>query len=164
MDGGHGWLRRGAVSVAVLLGLGALAIAGQTPVSSVAVDTPLGDRPVTARFANIAAASAGTAAVLSIENLKGRSTQPVRINVFVDKPEADRRTPATDPHWAGVIQLMPRQGEVHSLGTLVDLAGFMNPGSGRPIAITLVPVVGTDSSPQGLELTLGRMSIRYEPQ
>ncbi len=56
------------------------------------------------------------AMVLAIEGIEGAGAQPVRINVFIDKSDADNLTPTTDPRCVGFIKLLPVRGDVRRTG------------------------------------------------
>jgi hypothetical protein len=45
---------------------------------------------------------------LALEGIQPEGDALVRLRVFVDRPDADARTPAGDPHCAGEITLVPR--------------------------------------------------------
>ena len=68
------------------------------------------------------AARQGRGAVaLAVEGVEGRATQPIRVSVFVDKPDATRATPIEDPHHLGYLFLIPVRGVVRRTGRAFDL-------------------------------------------
>lgn len=168
MDGGRRGLgaRCGILFSIALVGVAATSRSGAQPaVTAVATDTRIGDRAVTARLDRRAGAATGTIAVLTIEAIQGRSVQPIRINVFVDKPDADHATPTTDSRCAGFIQLLPRDGVVRKTGAVLDVSNLLPRDPTAPVDITLVPVIGTGSEPpKGVDLEIGRMLIEYEKE
>ena len=101
-------------------------------------------------------------AVLAIEGIEGLAAQPVRINVFLNKPDADNRSSTEDPSCLGFIQLLPARGTVRPMGHAFDLSQVRYLDPAKPIRVTLVPVVGTDSKPSDLSLHIGRIYLRRE--
>jgi hypothetical protein len=98
--------------------------------------------------------------VLAIEGIEGAAAQPVRINVFVNKRDADNRTPTTDSNCVGFIQLLPVRGEVRRTGMAFEISRTLDLDPARSIWITLVPVVGTDNSvPRDVTLRIARLYI-----
>lgn len=139
---------------------------GQT-LTDVATDLQLGPAPLavtlTPEPALAAALNAGEATpmVLAIEGIEGATAQPARINVFVDRPDADNHTPTTDLNWVGMIQLLPARGRVRRMGIGFVMPNIRYSDFGRSIVITLVPVVGVDNSaPRDLALRIARLFLR----
>ncbi len=100
---------------------------------------------------------------LAIEGLEGAMTQPVRINVFIGKPDANRSTSTDDPHFIGTIALLPRNGRLKPTGRIFDLSNAAGLDTAAPLQVTLVPVVGTNSAPQAprdAALRVGKIYIR----
>jgi hypothetical protein len=54
--------------------------------------------------------SGGRPLALVIEGISAPSGQPVRMNVFVNLPDANRRTSVDDPHFAGLVALLEPSG------------------------------------------------------
>jgi hypothetical protein len=162
-----------AAAWAVGFGGGSPALAaasGEEPaiLSNVVRDVTLRSEPVTIALAGRsgfapaldAARRGGGAVVLALRNIQGRSTQPIRLNVFVDKPDADRATPSADPHFLGFVYLIPTRSEVRG-GHAFDLSGLQTPDGGA-LRITLVPIAGTDAAPRDAALSVGQIDIRRE--
>lgn len=132
-------------------------------------DVALTSGPVTialspsADFARwLEAARNGQGAVaLTLADIQGTSPQPVRINVFVDKPDATRTTVDDDPHFLGFVYLIPRQGRVGRTGQAFDLTPLGTLAAGR-LTVTLVPIVGTGAAPTESSLRIGQIYIRRE--
>ena len=100
---------------------------------------------------------------LAIEGLEGTMTQPVRINVFIGKPDANRNTSVDDPHFVGTIALLPRNGRLKPTGRIFDLSHVTGLDTAAPLQVTLVPVVGTDDAPQAphdATLHVGKIYVR----
>lgn len=98
---------------------------------------------------------------LAIEGIEGAAPQPVRINVFVNKRDADNLTPTIGSSSLGFIQLLPVNGGVRRVSIAFEIPMIRNLDLGRSIWITLVPVVGTDNSvPRRLALRIARLYIK----
>jgi hypothetical protein len=112
----------------------------------------------------LAAARQGRGAVaLAVEGIEGRATQPISLNVFVDKPDAARGTSTDDPHLLGNIYIIPARGLVRRTGRAFDLSSVDLADPAAPLRVTLVPVVGTDAAaPRDASLTIERIYIRRE--
>lgn len=109
------------------------------------------------------AARQGRGAVaLAVEGIEGRATQPIRLNVFVDKPDATRGTSIEDPHLLGYVFIIPARGVVRRTGRAFDLSSVGLADAVAPLRVTLVPVVGTDAAPRDASLTIERIYIRRE--
>jgi hypothetical protein len=102
------------------------------------------------------------AVALAMEGLEGRATQPIRISVFVDKPDATRATPIEDPHHLGYLFLIPVRGVVRRTGRAFDLTSVDIADAAAPLRVTLVPVVGVDAAPRDASLTVEEIYIRRE--
>ncbi len=131
--------------------------------------TRLGAQPLTVRLPPRPGAAAAFAGdhplVLAVEGLEGRVSQPVRINVFVNKPDADRATPISDPHFVGTIALLPRNGALKRTGTIFDVADKAGLDLSEPLRVTLVPVLGTAEAtrpPRDFSLRVGKIELRNE--
>lgn len=113
--------------------------------------------------AALEAARQGRGAVaLAVEGIEGRATQPIRLNVFVDKPDATRGTSIEDPHLLGSVFIIPARGVVRRTGRAFDLSSVGLADAVAPLRVTLVPVVGTDAAPRDASLTIERIYIRRE--
>jgi hypothetical protein len=97
-----------------------------------------------------------------VEGIEGTLTQPVRLNVFVNKPDANRTTSLEDPHFLGYIDLLPTHGRVESGGRLFDLSTVKAIDPAAPLEVTLVPVVGRNMAPSDASLRLSRIYARRE--
>lgn len=135
--------------------------------TNIATDLKLGTAPLAVKLtseADLASAlEAGKSLpmALAIEGIEGATVQPVRINVFVDKPDADNLTPTTDPRFVGFIQLLPVRGEVRRTGIAFEMPMIRYSDFGASISITLVPVVGTDNrAPRDVALRIARLYLR----
>lgn len=134
----------------------------------------LGSAPATitlrplARFAPaLRAAQERTAPVaLAIEGITGRPERPLRINVFVGKPDATAKTSTDDPHFAGYIAINPKYAGGKAQGIEVsralDVSSLGIPPAAEEVEVTLVPITGIDEAPQGLSLQVGRVYLRRE--
>jgi hypothetical protein len=154
-------------AIALILAASAAAAPPERSLTSVAAVPRLGAAPVTVRLApnaGAAASLAGPGAVVSVslEDIGGATDQPVRINVFIDRPGATRSDPITHPNWVGTVNLMPLRGTVSRTQRLElrDAARWLS--GRRPVAITLVPVVGRDSAPRASALHVRRIYLRSE--
>jgi hypothetical protein len=137
------------------------------PVSALA----LGSEPLTVTLSprpelkqTLQAARQGRGVVtLAIEGVEGTLTQPVRINVFVNKPDADRTTPVDDPHFVGYIHVAPaRSGVARGVNRVLDLAPVRDLNPDAPVGVTLVPVAGINDAPRDASLQVRRIVIRRE--
>jgi hypothetical protein len=109
------------------------------------------------------AAELGRATVaLAVEAIRGTLTQPVRVNVFVNRPDADRTTPLEDPHFLGYINVQPTRGRVDNAGRLFDVPANAIGDLIGAVRVTLVPVVGSDDMPRDAVLQVGRIYMRRE--
>lgn len=109
------------------------------------------------------AARQGRGAVaLAVEGIEGRATEPIRLNVFVDKPDATRGTSIDDPHLLGYVYIIPARGLVRRTGRAFDLSSVERADAVAPLRVTLVPVVGTDAAPRDASLTIERIYVRRE--
>jgi hypothetical protein len=140
----------------------------QAPLTSVAADVQLGSAPFTVdlvpepALATAAHAGGNVLLVLVVEGLAGTTVQPVRVNVFLGKPDADRHTPTDDPGFVGFIQLLPVRGTVGPVGHAFQLTDLHRRQLNRPIRISLVPVVGDNGVPSDVFLRISRIYLRRE--
>ena len=167
----HGWAGRTIANMAAMLAV-VLAVSIMSPqvraqeLSSVADDLMLGRTPLVVDLVPTPAldaalrAAADTPVVLAIEGLEGTTRLPVRINVFLDEPDATSRTSVDDPSFVGFLQLLPVRGTVRRIGHVFDIPASFRPTHGGPVRVTLVPVVGTDSVPGDVSLHIARMFLR----
>jgi hypothetical protein len=138
----------------------------QEQLSSIVTDVRLGSTPLTVdlvpeRSLETALRAGGNVLiVLAVEGLEGTTVQPVRINVFLDKPDADSRTATDAPNGVGFIQLVPVRGIVRRVGHAFDLPQIRDLELNKPIRITLVPVVGVDGVPSDTSLRIARIYLR----
>lgn len=102
--------------------------------------------------------------VLAIEGVAGQPVQPVRINVFVGKPDADANTSTDDPHFVGYIAIAPKYGADKSsgreIGRSFDVSNLDLSAQTKGLLVTLVPVTGIAEAPGGLSLSVRQISIR----
>src|ERR1700732_3921064 len=62
--------------------------------------------------------------ILAIEGVSGQPIHPLRINVFVGKPDATPKTSTNDPHFAGYIAIAPKYGGGQGIEVRRGLAVF----------------------------------------
>lgn len=125
------------------------------------VTITLTPRPEFASAFEAARQGHGTVA-LAVEGIEGKSTQPIRINVFFDKPDATRATALEDPHFLGYVYIIPRRGEVKGTGRAFDLSSVKIFDAAAPLRITLVPIAGADATPRDASLSVGQIYVRQE--
>jgi hypothetical protein len=99
---------------------------------------------------------------LVIEGIEGTLTQPVRINVFLNKPAANSATPVDDPHFLGYIHVAPSRGRVKGAGRAFDVTTAEAVDPTAPLQVTLAPVTGTNMAPRDAMLHVGRIYMRRE--
>jgi hypothetical protein len=140
----------------------------QEQLTGIAADLQLGSTPLTVdlvperSFEAALRAGDDVLIALAVEGIEGTTVQPFRINVFVDKTDADSRTATDAANWIGFIQLLPVRGAVRRFGHAFNLPRIRDLELDKPIRITLVPVVGVDSVPGGTSLRIARMYLRRE--
>ncbi len=153
-----------------LAGAPAVAQEPAVPLTNTVTGVALRSEPVTVTLSpspglksalEAARRGSGTMA-LAVEGVKGTLTQPVRINVFVNKPDANRATPLEDPHFLGYIHVPPTRGRVENAGRLFDLSSVEVVDPAAPVRVTLVPVVGSNSTPRDAALQISRIYLRRE--
>lgn len=109
------------------------------------------------------AARSGTGVVtLAVEGIEGTSTQPIRMNVFLDKPEATRWTPIDDPHFLGYVYLIPLRGQVRRTGRAFELSNAKVFDTTTGLRVTLVLVTGANMPPANTSLIIGEIYVREE--
>jgi hypothetical protein len=99
---------------------------------------------------------------LAVESIEGMLTQPIRINVFVNKPDANSKTSVEDTHFIGYISMFPRLGGVKGVSRAFDLSSMEAVDPTAPLRVTLVPVTGIDLTPRDAALRVGRIYVRRE--
>jgi hypothetical protein len=140
------------------------------PLTNTVTEVALKSQPVTVTLSPslqlkpaLTAADLGRATVaLAVEAIRGTLTQPVRVNVFVNRPDADRTTPLEDPHFLGYINVQPTRGRVENAGRLFDVPANAIGDLIGAVRVTLVPVVGLDDAPRDAALQVGRIYMRRE--
>jgi hypothetical protein len=98
--------------------------------------------------------------VLAIEGIEGTTTQPIRINVFLNKGDAGTGTSTGDSSFVGFIQLLPVRAAIRRVGHAFELSQAADLDLTKPIQVTLVPVAGEDSVPNNVALRIGRIYLR----
>jgi hypothetical protein len=102
--------------------------------------------------------------ILAIEGVSGRPVHPLRINVFVGKPDATPKTSTNDPHFAGYIAILPKYGGGQTQGIDIsrdfDVSNLVLPGESRGFQVTLVPVAGIAETPRSLSLRVRQIYLR----
>jgi hypothetical protein len=140
----------------------------QERLTSVATNIHLGSAPVEVEllpepaFASAIRANTNALIVLAVEGIEGATVQPIRINVFLGKPDANSRTPTADASFVGFIQLMPVRGEVRRIGHMFEMQHARGLDPNRPVQITLVPVVGLHDTPSSVSLRVESLYLAEE--
>jgi hypothetical protein len=102
--------------------------------------------------------------ILAIEGVSGQPVHPLRINVFVGKPDASPKTSTNDPRFAGYIAIDPKYGGGQTQGIKVsrdfDVSNLVLPNESRGLQVTLVPVSGIAEAPHGLSLRVRQIYLR----
>ena len=99
--------------------------------------------------------------VLAIEGIEGAASQPIRVNIFINKRDADNRTPTTDFELRRLHQLLPVRSNVRRTGIALEIPNNRKLDAARSIWITLVPVVGMDNSvPRDVALRIARLYLK----
>jgi hypothetical protein len=133
----------------------------QVALRSGPVTVTLSPRPTLRQALQAARRGDGTI-TLVIEGIEGTLTQPVRINVFLDKPDANSATPVDDPHFLGYIYVAPSRGRVNGAGRAFDVTTAEAVDPATPLQVTLAPVTGTNMAPREAMLQVGRIYMRRE--
>jgi len=60
--------------------------------------------------------------ILTIEGITGKPAHPLRINVFVGRPDATLKTSTNDPHFVGYIAIAPKYGAEPARGIEISRA------------------------------------------
>jgi hypothetical protein len=102
--------------------------------------------------------------ILAIEGVSGQPIHPLRINVFVGKPDATPKTSANDPHFAGYIAIAPKYGGGQGIEVSrdFDVSNLVLSSEARGLQVTLVPVAGIAEAPRGLSLRVRRIYLRRD--
>lgn len=104
--------------------------------------------------------------VLAIEGVAGKPVRPLRINVFVDKPDASPKTSTNDPHFAGYIAIAPKYGSGQEqdieISRAFDVSNLDIPEKSQGVQVTLVPVAGIAGTPRVFSLRVRRIYLRRE--
>ena len=157
--------RRWLVATCLLVIAGLMGAAPEPDrLSSVVPGTVLGDAPVTVDLLPQPAAQAGPGAIiaLAVDGIAGTVQQPVRIAVFINRPDAGPATAPDGPDCVGFIQLLPLRGTIRGLSHAFELSPAGGFDLAGPIRVTLVPVIGTAETPHGVSLHIGAIYLRRE--
>jgi hypothetical protein len=104
--------------------------------------------------------------ILAIEGVSGQPVRPLRINVFVGKPDATPKTSTNDPHFVGYIAIAPKYGGGHTQGIEVsrdfDVSNLVLSSGSRSLQVTLVPVSGIAEAPHGPSLRVRQIYLRRD--
>ena len=113
-----------------------------------------------------AAQKSAAPVILAIEGVSGQPVHPLRINVFVGKPDATPKTSTNDPHFVGYIAIAPKYGGGQTQGVEVsrdfDVSNLDLSSTPRSLQVTLVPVAGIAEAPRGLSLRVRRIYLRRD--
>jgi hypothetical protein len=113
-----------------------------------------------------AAQNSAAPVILAIEGVSGQPVHPLRINVFVGKPDATAKTSINDPHFAGYIAIAPKYGggQTHGIevGRDFDVSNLVRQSESRGLQVTLVPVAGIAEAPHSLSLRVRRIYLRRD--
>jgi hypothetical protein len=162
----------GRIRLSAALMLAGAWLMGAAPVpgslTNMVRDMQLGAAPLTvdllpqAEFASALRAGGDAPIALAVEGIEGAVVQPVRINVFINRPDAGPATSSEDPSCIGFIQLLPTRGTVRAVSHAFELPGARSLDLTKPIRVTLVPVIGTSEAPRDVSLRVGRIYLRRE--
>lgn len=104
--------------------------------------------------------------ILAIEGITGQPVHPLRINVFVGKPDATSKTSTNDPHFGGYIAIAPKYGVGQRQGIEVsrdfDVSNLELSSESQGLQVTLVPVAGIAEAPRGLSLRVRQIYLRRD--
>jgi hypothetical protein len=108
-----------------------------------------------------AAQNSAAPVILTIEGITGKPTHPLRINVFVGRPDATPKTSTNDPHFVGYIAIAPNYGADPARGIDIsrgfDVSNLEISGDDEGLRVTLVPVAGLAEAPRDLSLQIRRI-------
>jgi len=130
-------------------------------------------------FSQVFSSSAADRALLIVKQLTQPPRSDVFLRVFVDKPDADAKTPREDPHYAGSFYFFVHGGDTAGMNMeavrndlIVDITpalkqlGSMN-GNLNSITVSLVAVPAnegtspdTSFSAGGLEIVISPLNVR----
>jgi hypothetical protein len=113
-----------------------------------------------------AAQKSAAPVILAIEGVSGQPVHPLRINVFVGKPDATPKTSTNDPHFAGYIAIAPKYGGGQTQGVEVsrdfDVSNLVLSSESGGLQVTLVPVAGIAEAPHSLSLRVRQIYLRRD--
>ena len=154
---------------------GAARAQGQTlALTTTVTSLSLGSAPATVALTPLpelapalrAAQNRAAPVILAIEGVTGQPVHPLRINVFVGKPDATPRTSTNDPHFCGYIAIAPKYGGGQTQGTEIsrafDVSNLDLSSESRGLQVTLVPVAGIAEAPRGLSLRVRQIYLRSD--
>jgi hypothetical protein len=98
---------------------------------------------------------------LTVEGVEGTCSQPVRLNIFLNRPDAGLATPIDDTNFIGFLYLIPRRGQIGRASQAFDLSSVPNLDE-RRLTVTLVPVAGESETPKDLSLVIARIYLQRE--
>jgi len=108
-----------------------------------------------------AAQNSAAPVILTIEGITGKPAHPLRINVFVGRPDATLKTSTNDPHFVGYIAIAPNYGAEPARGIDIsrgfDVSNLDISGDDEGLRVTLVPVAGLAEAPRDLSLQIRRI-------
>jgi len=108
-----------------------------------------------------AAQNSAAPVILTIEGITGKPAHPLRINVFVGRPDATPKTSTNDPHFVGYIAIAPKYGVEPARGIEIsrgfDVSNLDISGDAEGLRVTLVPVAGLAGAPRDLSLQIRRI-------
>ena len=111
-----------------------------------------------------AAQNSAAPVILAIEGITGQPTHPLRINVFVDRPDATPKTSTNDPHFVGYIAIAAKYGAEQAGGIEIsrgfDVSKLDILRDSQGLRVTLVPVAGIAGAPRDLSLQVRRIYFR----
>jgi hypothetical protein len=135
---------------------------------------PLGSAPATVTLTPLpelapalrGAQNRAAPVILAIEGVTGHLVHPLRINVFVGKPDATAETSTNDPQFVGYIAIAPKYGGGQTQGIEVsrdfDVSNFVRSNESGGLQVTLVPVAGIAEAQRGLSLSVRRIYLRRD--
>jgi len=157
------------VLVAVLLNGPYRTDAQTLALTTAAAGLTLGSVPVTVTLTPLpelapalrAAQNSAAPVILTIEGITGKPAHPLRINVFVGRPDATPKTSTNDPHFVGYIAIAPKYGAEPARGIEIsrgfDVSNLDISGDDEGLRVTLVPVAGLAEAPRDLSLQIRRI-------
>jgi len=108
-----------------------------------------------------AAQNSAAPVILTIEGITGKPAHPLRINVFVGRPDATLKTSTNDPHFVGYIAIAPKYGAEPARGIEIsrgfDVSNLDISSDDEGLRVTLVPVAGLAEAPRDLSLQIRRI-------